>query len=116
MEQLEGKIAVITGGSSGIGFATAKAFLAAGAARVYITGRRKAELDAAVKALGQNVAGVQGDVTNPADLDRLYGMVKTEQGHVDVVFANAGPWRPPRCFLAAGQCMRSLRRTRGKPA
>lgn len=90
MSRLEGKIAVITGASSGIGLATAKTFLAEGAARVYITGRRKVELDAAVASLGARAVGVQGDVTNPADLDRLYELVKTEAGRVDVVFANAG--------------------------
>jgi NAD(P)-dependent dehydrogenase (short-subunit alcohol dehydrogenase family) len=90
MSRLKGKTAVITGGNSGIGLATAKIFLAEGAARVYITGRRKAELDEAVKSLGSRAAGVQGDVTNPVDLDRLYDLVTKEAGHVDVVFANAG--------------------------
>ena len=90
MPRLEGKTAIITGASSGIGLATARAFLDEGAARVYITGRRKSELDEAVAALGARAVAVQGDVTNPADLDRLYNRVKTEIGHVDVVFANAG--------------------------
>ena len=90
MPRLEGKTAIITGASSGIGLATARAFLDEGAARVYITGRRKSELDEAVAALGARAVAVQGDVTNPADLDRLYDRVKTEIGHVDVVFANAG--------------------------
>ena len=90
MPRLEGKTAIITGASSGIGLATARAFLDEGAARVYITRRRKSELDEAVAALGARAVAVQGDVTNPADLDRLYNRVKTEIGHVDVVFANAG--------------------------
>jgi NAD(P)-dependent dehydrogenase (short-subunit alcohol dehydrogenase family) len=87
--KLDGKIAVITGGSSGIGLATAKTFLAEGA-RVYVTGRRKRELDAAVAPLGPNAVAVQGDVSKPADLDRLYDLIRQEVGHVDVVFANAG--------------------------
>lgn len=90
MSKLQGKIAIITGANSGIGLATARHFIAEGAARVYITGRRKAELDEAVKSLGGNAVAVQGDVTNPADLDRLYDLVKKEAGRVDVVFANAG--------------------------
>ncbi|MBC9879875.1 SDR family oxidoreductase [Bradyrhizobium sp. INPA01-394B] len=90
MPRLEGKIAVVTGANSGIGLATAKTFLKEGAARVYVTGRRKSELEAAVKSLGERAIGVQGDVTKPADLDRLYDRVKTEVGHVDAVFANAG--------------------------
>jgi NAD(P)-dependent dehydrogenase (short-subunit alcohol dehydrogenase family) len=87
--KLDGKIAVITGGSSGIGLATAKTFLAEGA-RVYVTGRRKSELDAAVAPLGPNAVAVQGDVSKPADLDRLYNQIRQEVGHVDVLFANAG--------------------------
>jgi NAD(P)-dependent dehydrogenase (short-subunit alcohol dehydrogenase family) len=89
MGKLDGKIAVITGGSSGMGLATAKRFVAEGA-YVFITGRRRTELDAAVKEVGQNVTGVQGDIANLADLDHLYQVVKTEKGHIDVVFANAG--------------------------
>jgi NAD(P)-dependent dehydrogenase (short-subunit alcohol dehydrogenase family) len=89
MKKLEGKIAVVTGGNSGIGLATAKRFVAEGA-YVFITGRRQAELDAAVKLIGSNVAGVQGDVSNLADLDRLYAAVKQQKGRLDVVFANAG--------------------------
>src|SRR5918999_4563529 len=87
--KLDGKIAVITGGSTGIGLATAKRFVDEGAF-VFITGRRREELDAAVKAIGRNVVAVQGDVSKPADLDRLYATVKQQKGRVDVVFANAG--------------------------
>ncbi len=90
MSKLEGKIAVITGANSGIGFATAKRFIDQGAARVYLTGRRKTELEEATASLGERAVAVPGDVTKPADLDRLYDLVKTEVGHVDVVFANAG--------------------------
>jgi NAD(P)-dependent dehydrogenase (short-subunit alcohol dehydrogenase family) len=87
--KLDGKIAVVTGGNSGIGLATAKRFVAEGA-HVYITGRRQEELDAAAKSIGKNVTAVQGDVSNLADLDRLYETVKKNHGRVDVVFANAG--------------------------
>jgi NAD(P)-dependent dehydrogenase (short-subunit alcohol dehydrogenase family) len=89
MGKLDGKIAVVTGGNSGIGLATAQRFVAEGA-YVFITGRRQAELDAAVKLIGKNVTGVQGDVANLADLDRLYAKVKQQKGRVDVLFANAG--------------------------
>ena len=87
--KLEGKVAVVTGGNSGMGLATAKLFAKEGA-HVYITGRRKAELDAAVKEIGRNVTGVQGDVAKLSDIDRLYALVKEKHGRVDVVFANAG--------------------------
>jgi NAD(P)-dependent dehydrogenase (short-subunit alcohol dehydrogenase family) len=89
MNKLEGKIALITGGTSGIGLATAKRFVAEGAS-VFITGRRRTELDAAVKAIGKNVTGVQSDVSKLADLDCLFATIAQEQGHLDVVFANAG--------------------------
>jgi len=90
MKRLEGKVAVITGGSSGIGLATAQRFVDEGA-NVYITGRRQSELDAAVKQIGKNnVTGVQGDVSNLADLDRLYAKVKEQKGRIDILFANAG--------------------------
>jgi NAD(P)-dependent dehydrogenase (short-subunit alcohol dehydrogenase family) len=89
MKKLEGKIAVITGGNSGIGLATAQRFVSDGA-YVFITGRRQSELDEAVKQIGTNVSGIQGDVSNLADLDRLYSTVKTEKGRIDTLFANAG--------------------------
>ena len=90
MKKLEGKVAVITGGNSGIGLATAQRFVDEGA-HVFITGRRQSELDAAVKQIGKNnVTGVQGDVSNLADLDRLYATVKQQKGRIDVLFANAG--------------------------
>jgi NAD(P)-dependent dehydrogenase (short-subunit alcohol dehydrogenase family) len=89
MSHLAGKVAVITGGSSGIGLATAKRFTREGA-YVFITGRRPSELDRAKAEIGKNVTTVQGDVTNLADLDRLYDTVKAEKGAVDIVVANAG--------------------------
>jgi NAD(P)-dependent dehydrogenase (short-subunit alcohol dehydrogenase family) len=89
MSRLQGKVAVITGGSSGIGFATAKRFAEEGA-HVFITGRRQAELDKAVEAIGRNVTAVQGDVTHPDDLDRLYAKVRETRGVIDVLFANSG--------------------------
>lgn len=89
MGKLEGKIALITGGNSGIGLATAKRFVNEGA-YVYILGRRDAEISKTVDEIGANVAGVQGDVTNLADLDRLFAQVKQDRGRLDVVFANAG--------------------------
>jgi len=89
MGKLEGKIALITGGNSGIGLATAKQFVNEGA-YVFITGRRDPELAAAVKEIGRNVTGVQGDVSNLGDLDRLFAQIKREKGRLDIVFANAG--------------------------
>jgi NAD(P)-dependent dehydrogenase (short-subunit alcohol dehydrogenase family) len=88
-KRLEGKIAVITGGNSGIGLATAQRFAQEGA-YVFISGRRQDELDKAVKQIGRNVVGVHGDVSNLADLDRLYATVKQQRGRIDVLFANAG--------------------------
>jgi len=88
-KRLEGKVAVITGGSSGIGLATAQRFAAEGA-KVVITGRRQPELDSAVREIGGDAIGVRGDVSNLADLDRLYATVKEKHGRVDVLFANAG--------------------------
>ena len=88
MGKLQGKVAVVTGGTTGIGFATAKLFATEGA-HVFITGRRQKELDEAVEAIGTNVFGVRGDVTNLADLDRLYETVGMK-GRLDIVVANAG--------------------------
>src|SRR5207245_5555460 len=87
-KRLDGKIAVITGGNSGIGLATAKRFVDEGA-YVFITGRRQSELNNAVKQIGTNVTGVQRDVSNLADLDRLYDTVKQQKGQIDILFANA---------------------------
>jgi NAD(P)-dependent dehydrogenase (short-subunit alcohol dehydrogenase family) len=89
MGRLNGEIALITGGNSGIGLATAKQFVNEGA-YVFITGRREAELARAVKEIARNVTGVQGDVSNLGDLDRLFAQIKREKGRLDVVFANAG--------------------------
>jgi NAD(P)-dependent dehydrogenase (short-subunit alcohol dehydrogenase family) len=87
--KLAGKIALITGGSSGLGLATAKRFVAEGA-YVFITGRRQPELDAAVKEIGGNVSAIRGDVSNLADLDRVFVTIKKQKGRLDVLFANAG--------------------------
>ena len=88
-KRLEGKIAVITGGTSGIGFATAKRFVEQGAF-VFITGRRKDGLEAALAELGDNAVGVEADTTKPADLDRLVARIKSQEGRIDILFANAG--------------------------
>jgi NAD(P)-dependent dehydrogenase (short-subunit alcohol dehydrogenase family) len=88
-KKLEGKVAVITGGNSGIGLATARRFVAEGA-HVFIAGRRQAELDEAVRQIGRNVTAVRGDVSNLAELDRLFAAVKEQEGRIDVLFANAG--------------------------
>lgn len=88
-KKLDGKIALVTGGSTGIGLATAKQFVAEGA-YVFITGRRQPELDAAVKTIGSNVTAIKADASNLADLDALYARIKQDKGRVDVVFANAG--------------------------
>jgi len=92
MSKLERKTALITGGNSGIGLATAKRLVNEGA-HVFITGRREPELAAAVKEIGKNVTGVQGDVSNLGDLDRLFAQIKQEKGKLDIVFANAGASR-----------------------
>src|ERR1700680_1986321 len=89
MGKLDGKIALVTGGSSGIGLATAKQFVNEGA-YVFITARRDPELAAAGREIGRNVIGVQGDVSNLGDLDRLFAQIKQEKGKLDIVFANAG--------------------------
>jgi NAD(P)-dependent dehydrogenase (short-subunit alcohol dehydrogenase family) len=89
MGKLDGKIALVTGGNSGIGLATAKRFVDEGAF-VYITGRRDAELAAAVKEIGRSVSGIKGDVSSLGDLDRLFERIKSEKGRLDIVFANAG--------------------------
>ena len=89
MERPKDKVAVITGGNSGMGLATAQRFVAEGA-YVFITGRRQSELDAAVKQISRNITGVRGDVSNLADLDRLYAKVKEQKGRIDILFANAG--------------------------
>jgi len=98
MGRLQGKVAVITGASAGIGFAAADLFVKEGA-YVFITGRRRKELDEAVKAIGKNITGVQGDVANLSDLDRLYETVKATGRRIDIVFANAGLGE----FLALGK-------------
>src|SRR5690349_6537323 len=89
MGKLEGKIALVTGGTSGIGLATAKRFASEGA-HVFITGRREAELAAAAKEIGKNVTAVRGDVADLADLNRLFAQISREKGRLDIVFANAG--------------------------
>src|SRR6201997_5089449 len=88
MAKLNGKVAVVTGGSSGIGLATAKRFVEEGA-YVFIVGRRQSELDKAVKEIGRNVTAVQADVSNLEDLDRLYSTIKSSRGALDVVVASA---------------------------
>lgn len=89
MDRLAGKIALITGGNSGIGLATARRFVKEGAF-VFITGRRQAELDKAVAEIGHDVRALQGDVTKLDELDRIIETIRSEKGHLDVVFANAG--------------------------
>jgi NAD(P)-dependent dehydrogenase (short-subunit alcohol dehydrogenase family) len=88
-KKLEGKIAIVTGGSTGIGLAAAKEFVAQGA-YVYITGRRQAELDKAVETIGSSATGIRADSASLSDLDRVYDQIKQERGRIDIVFANAG--------------------------
>ena len=90
MGKLDGKIALITGGSEGIGFATAQRFIIEGAEHVFITGRRQEKLDEAVKKIGaQNITAVQGDTSNMADLDKLFDIIRQTKGRLDIIFANA---------------------------
>ena len=89
MGKLDGRVALVTGGSSGIGFATAQEFVGEGA-HVFLSGRREKELAAAVKEIGRNVTGIRADVSNSQDLDRLFSQIKNEKGKLDIVFANAG--------------------------
>ncbi len=103
MGRLEAKIALITGGNSGIGLATAKRFVEEGA-YVFITGRRESELAAAASEIGKNVTAVQGDVSKLADLDRLFAQIKREKGRLDIVFANAGVAK----FAALGEITEEL--------
>jgi NAD(P)-dependent dehydrogenase (short-subunit alcohol dehydrogenase family) len=93
-KKFEGKVAVITGGSSGMGLATAKRFVKEGIDHVFITGRRKDALDAAVTEIGKNVTATQGDVASLADLDRLYDAVRKQNRKIDILFANAGVSQP----------------------
>jgi NAD(P)-dependent dehydrogenase (short-subunit alcohol dehydrogenase family) len=89
MGKLDGKVALVTGGTSGIGLATAKLFVAEGA-HVYVTGRRQVKVDEAVKTIGKSITGVQGDVGKMVDLDRLFKQIEQERRKLDIVFANAG--------------------------
>jgi NAD(P)-dependent dehydrogenase (short-subunit alcohol dehydrogenase family) len=89
MPKLDGKVALVTGGTSGIGLAAAKA-LAAEGAQLYITGRRERELAASVEEIGRNASGVRGDVSDVGDLERLYAQIRDEKGRLDILFANAG--------------------------
>ena len=89
MGKLDGKVALVTGGNSGFGFATAQEFVGEGA-YVFVTGRREKELATAVKEIGRNVTGIRADVSNSQDLDRLFSQIKNEKGKLDIVFANAG--------------------------
>ena len=103
MGKLDGKIALITGGSSGIGLATAKRFVAEGA-YVFVTGRREAELNAAVKDIGKNIKALKGDVSSLGNLDRILSVIKQDKGRLDIVFANAGVAK----FAALGEITEEL--------
>jgi NADP-dependent 3-hydroxy acid dehydrogenase YdfG len=87
--KLEGKIAVITGATSGIGLATARRFVSEGA-YVFLTGLYQKEIDEAISEIGKNVSGIQSDVSNLADIDKIYDVVRDQKGHIDILFANAG--------------------------
>ena len=87
--KLEGKIAVITGATSDIGLSTAKRFVSEGA-YVFLTGLYQKEIDEAISEIGKNVSGIQSDVSNLADIDKMYDVVKDQKGHIDILFANAG--------------------------
>jgi NAD(P)-dependent dehydrogenase (short-subunit alcohol dehydrogenase family) len=89
MGKLDGRVALVSGGSSGIGFATAQEFAGEGE-YVFVTGRREKELAAAVKEIGRNMTGIRADVSHSEDLDRLFSQIKSEKGKLDIVFANAG--------------------------
>jgi len=103
MGKLEGKVALVTGGNSGIGLATAKEFVGEGA-YVFITGRRERELAAAVNEIGRNISSIRADVSNSGDLDRLFSQIKNEKGKLDIVFANAGIAK----YAALGQITEEL--------
>ena len=103
MGKLDGKTALITGGSSGIGLAAAKRFVDEGA-YVFITGRREAELASAAKDIGKNVKALRGDVSKPDDLDRIFSAIKNDKGSLDIVFANAGVAK----FAALGEITEEL--------
>jgi len=109
MPKLQGKVALVTGGSSGMGLATAKRFVEEGAF-VYISGRRQMELDKAVSLIGRSVAGVQGDVSKLADLDRLYARIASEKGKIDILFAGPASLilsrSPRRRRKASTKCLR----------
>ena len=89
MNKLAGKVALVTGGNSGIGLATAKRFVAEGAT-VFITGRRQEQLDAAIREIGKGAIAIQGDISNLADLDRMFATIREHSGRLDILFANAG--------------------------
>jgi NAD(P)-dependent dehydrogenase (short-subunit alcohol dehydrogenase family) len=109
-QDFNNKVVVVTGGTSGIGLATAQAFAAAGAS-VFITGRRQEALDAAVKAIGGRVTGVRGDMSNLADIDRLYDAVQQQHAQIDVIFANAGGGS----FAPSARSARSITRAPSTP-
>ena len=94
MGKLEGKVAVITGGSSGMALASARLFVDEGGAYVFVTGRKQEQLDEAVKSIGRNVTAVRGDAARLDDLDRLFETVKREKGTIDILFASAGKGEP----------------------